>query len=248
MTEVLKAHDVAVSFGGIQAVRGVTLSLEKGSLIGLIGPNGAGKTTFLRILTGIVRPNRGSIHLGGVDVTRSPVDKRARSGLAITHQIVRPFRHLSVLENVAIAAGHKLTISPLIAILNCDRRKQEAKSLSLLKLVGLEAVASLPAGNLPLGQLKRLEVARALALDPTILLLDEPLAGLNQSEATALSDIIASLNRDGLTIMLVEHRLAEVMRICQRLAVLDQGTLLAEGSPQEVMTRSDVRAAYMGGP
>jgi branched-chain amino acid transport system ATP-binding protein len=247
MTEILEAKGVSISFGGIKAVQAVELAVKKGELLGLIGPNGAGKTTFLRLLTGVVQPMAGTIILNGKDVTRAQVDRRARAGLAMTHQIVRPFRSMTTVENVMLAAGHGMTRSPVSSLLHRDRAASSQRAMHLLGCVGLADVAHKAAGLLPLGQLKRLEVARALALDPDILLLDEPLAGLNQSEATTLGDLIIDLNRDGLTIVLVEHRLAEVMRIVGRLAVLDQGRLMAVGEPADVMARPDVRSAYLGG-
>ena len=247
MTAILEARGVTISFGGIKAVQDVALTVSKGELLGLIGPNGAGKTTFLRLLTGILRPHKGQILLGDVDVTHRSVDRRARAGLAVTHQIVRPFRSMTAIENVMLAAGHSLTGSPLRAFLHVSRAAAEMRAMELLDRVGIADVARRLAGTLPLGQLKRLEVARALALDPRLLLLDEPLAGLNQNEASRLSDAITGLNRDGITIVLVEHRLVEVLRIVDRLAVLDKGQLLAVGAPAAVMQRADVRAAYLGG-
>jgi branched-chain amino acid transport system ATP-binding protein len=247
MTSILEARGVTISFGGVKAVQDVALTVSKGELLGLIGPNGAGKTTFLRLLTGILRPHKGQILLGDVDVTHRSVDRRARAGLAVTHQIVRPFRSMTAVENVMLAAGHRLTGSPLRAFLHVSRASAEMRAMELLERVGIADVAKRLAGALPLGQLKRLEVARALALDPQLLLLDEPLAGLNQSEASRLSDAITELNRDGITIVLVEHRLVEVLRIVDRLAVLDKGRLLAVGAPAAMMRRADVRAAYLGG-
>ncbi|MDE5445752.1 ATP-binding cassette domain-containing protein [Bradyrhizobium sp. CSA207] len=247
MTAILEARGVTISFGGIKAVQDVALTVSKGELLGLIGPNGAGKTTFLRLLTGILRPHEGQILLGDVDVTHRSVDRRARAGLAVTHQIVRPFRAMTAVENVMLAAGHGFTRSPLRAFLHVSRVAAERRAMQLLERVGIADVARRLAGTLPLGQLKRLEVARALALDPQLLLLDEPLAGLNQNEASRLSDVITELNRDGITIVLVEHRLVEVLRIVDRLAMLDKGRLLAVGAPTAVMQRADVRAAYLGG-
>lgn len=247
MSTVLQASSLSISFGGIHAVRNVSLGLSQGELLGLIGPNGAGKTTFLRLISGILRPDAGEVRLASRDITGLSLDRRARAGLVVTHQIVRPFRGMSALANVALAAGHDQTRRPLRALLGTDRSAAMVRARDLLQRVGLGAVAEREAGTLPLGQLKRLEVARALALDPKVLLLDEPLAGLNHAEAAALSDMIATLNRNGLTIILVEHRLSEVMRVCSRLAVLDQGALLAEGEPVKVMARPDVRAAYLGG-
>jgi branched-chain amino acid transport system ATP-binding protein len=246
MTPILQATGLSISFGGIRAVSDISLDVRKGELLGLIGANGAGKTTFLRLLTGILKPHSGKVMLDGVDITSRSVDRRARSGLAVTHQIVRPFRGMSVIDNVMLAGGHRLTGSPARAFLRYDRSSTRTAALGLLDRVGLADVAERIAGTLPLGQLKRLEVVRALGLEPKLLMLDEPLAGLNHAEAAQLTDVIAALNRDGMTIVLVEHRLAEVLRVADRLAVLDKGQMLAAGIPSEIMQRSDVQASYLG--
>jgi branched-chain amino acid transport system ATP-binding protein len=166
--------------------------------------------------------------------------------LGFTHQIVRPFYGLSTVENVMLAAGHHLTANPWRAITGRSRTAAHDKAQAILDRIGLGAQAAQSPRALPLGQRKRLEVARAIALDPKLLLLDEPLAGLSSAEATAMADLIRTLPGQGITVVLVEHNLGEVLRVADRLVVLDAGRVLAEGSPQQVMMRADVREAYTG--
>jgi len=246
MTPALEIHDVAIRFGGVQAVAGVSCSVARGELVGLIGPNGAGKTTLLRIVAGVLAPDAGRISIAGTDVTGLSTERRVRQGLAITHQIVRPFRSMTVLDNVALAAGHRLTANPLRALLQYRRAPQQQRARQVLASVGLAGSEQKVVTTLSLGQLKRLEVARALAVDPILMLLDEPLAGLNQSEAAAQIDAVAAINASGVTTVLVEHNLAEVIRVCRRLLVLDQGRIIADGTPDEVMADPAVREAYLG--
>ena len=243
---MLHTDSVSLSFGGVQAVREVSLSVQAGELLGLIGPNGAGKTTFLRLLTGILAPDCGAIRFQDRDITRAPIHRRARLGMAMTHQIVRPFREMSLIENVMIAAVPEITANPWRALVHVRRDRARARARGLLERLGIADAADRPAHTLPLGYLKRMQVARALAFEPRLLLLDEPLAGLNYTEATRLADLIVQLNREGRTVVLVEHNIAEVVRIASRLAVLHNGALLAEGLPAAVMARADVRAAYLG--
>jgi branched-chain amino acid transport system ATP-binding protein len=179
-------------------------------------------------------------------VTRRSTATRVRRGLALTHQVVRPFRTMSVLDNIVLAAGHRRTVDPLRALLQTDRQPERERAESILRQVGLAGVESKLAGSLPLGQLKRLEIARALALDPTIVLLDEPLAGLNNAEAAEQIDMIGAVNASGVTILLVEHNLEEVIRACRRLIVLANGRVIGDGLPRDVMRQDDVRAAYLG--
>jgi branched-chain amino acid transport system ATP-binding protein len=237
---------VTVRFDGVTAVDGVSFQVWPGELLGLIGPNGAGKTTMLRAITGTVRPTAGTVRLEGRDVTGLPVHQRARLGLGLSHQIVRPFRTMTPLENVMLAAGGPRTRNPLAAMLQRSRASERERGRELLDLVGIAEHGDSAVASLPLGVLKRLEVARALALQPRLLLLDEPLAGLNHIEAGRLADTVAALNRDGLTVVLIEHNLSEVMRVASRLLVLDNGKPIAEGAPVEVMAEPTVRAAYMG--
>lgn len=246
MNPVLKVERVTVRFGGVTALTGVDFALQQGELLGLIGPNGAGKTTLLRAVIGVVRPNEGRVILQGRDVSRLGVDARVRAGVALTHQIVRPFRSLTVLDNVILAAGHARTGNVFRALLTHNRDKEAARARELLTLTGIESYAAVYPSALPLGVLKRLEVARALATDPKILLLDEPLAGLNNVEAARLADTFQKLNALGTTMVLIEHNLGQLARICPRVVVLDNGRKIGEGATREMLSDPAVVAAYVG--
>jgi branched-chain amino acid transport system ATP-binding protein len=246
MTETLKVENITIRFGGVRALTDVSFSVRTGELVGLIGPNGAGKTTLLKIIAGVLRPDSGGVLLDGAAVTRLPTAARVKRGLAITHQIVRPFRSMSVLENTALAAGHRVTSNPLGALFHVSRRNENAKAREILASVGLAGTDEKAVNALPLGNLKRLEVARALAVNPRLLILDEPLAGLNHREAATQADTIAKLNKEGVTIILIEHNLGEVLRVCRRLLVLDGGRIIADGEPNAVMADRTVREAYIG--
>ncbi len=246
MTPVLQAQGVSVRFGGVQALDRVDLALAPGELLGLIGPNGAGKTTLLRVITGVVRPQAGRVRLDGGDLGGLPIARRVQRGLGLSQQLVRPLASMTLEENVVLAAGHRRTRRPFAALLQHDRGPERDRARQLLDRVGIGAAAEARPAAQPLGVLKRLEMARALALDPKVLLLDEPLAGLNHLEAARLADLIRDLNREGLSIVLIEHNLAEVLRISDRLFVLDNGRAIAEGPPAEVIADARVRAAYLG--
>lgn len=247
MSAALKLDDVAIRFGGVQAVGGVSFSIEEGDFVGLIGPNGAGKTTLIKIIAGVLRPDKGSVQLSGVDVTADGTAARVRRGLALTHQIVRPFREMTVLDNVTLGAGYRRTSSPFRALMHLDRRSEYERAADIIAQVGLAGTERKLAGSLPLGQMKRLEVARALAVEPRVILLDEPLAGLNHAEASKQVEAIAAVHARGITVVLVEHNLEEVMRICRRLIVLNNGLVIGDGEPREVMADPDVHEAYVGG-
>lgn len=247
MIAALQLTDIAVRFGGVQAVDGVSLVIEAGQFVGLIGPNGAGKTTLIRIVAGALRADRGRVLLGGTDITDMRTASRIRKGMALTHQMVRPFREMTALDNVALAAGYLRTSSPLRAILHVRQNCERERAADIMVQVGLGGVGSKLAGSLPLGQMKRLEVARALAVDPKIILFDEPLAGLNQAEAAKQMETIAAVHAQGITVVLVEHNLEEVMRSCRRLIVLNEGRVIADGVPQDVMADRAVQQAYVGG-
>jgi branched-chain amino acid transport system ATP-binding protein len=246
MMAALRLEDIAVHFGGVHAVDGVTASIAPGEFVGLIGPNGAGKTTLIRIVSGSVKPDRGRVVLAGNDVTRNSTASRVRKGLALTHQMVRPFREMTVLDNVVLATGYRRTANPLRAVFNVGRKPERERAAEILVRVGLAGTEGKLSGSLPLGQMKRLEVARALAVDPQIILFDEPLAGLNQTEAARQIETIAEVNAQGITVVLVEHNLEEVMRSCRRLIVLNDGRIIGDGSPHEVMANVIVREAYVG--
>ena len=243
---LLETHGVSVRFGGVQALDQVSLEVAEGEFLGLIGPNGAGKTTLLKVTTGVLHPEDGRVVLAGEDITGLPTFSRVRRGLGLTHQIVRPFRSMTVHDNVILAAGLRRTEHPLTALFQIGRSEERRRAMEILARVGLSETTGQMTGELPLGQLKRLELARALALGPKILLLDEPLAGLNEREARRLADTIVELNGAGLTVVLIEHNLGEVLRVCQRLVVLDNGRVLASGTPQTVMANAAVREAYLG--
>jgi branched-chain amino acid transport system ATP-binding protein len=242
----IEVNDVSVAFGGVQALNHLSINVRRSELLGVIGPNGAGKTTLFNVLVGIVRPVTGKVLFGGRDMTRLGVHARVQAGISLGHQIVRPFRNMTPIENVALAAGKSITRHCLSSLLRVDRRPERARAMEMLELVGMADMANKDVSGLPLGYLKRLEVARALALDPKVLLLDEPLAGLNQREADRLASTIQRINATGLTVVLIEHNLQEVVRIAKRVLVIEAGALLAEGSPTEVMAQPAVRHAYMG--
>jgi branched-chain amino acid transport system ATP-binding protein len=246
MTMLARIDDLHISFGGVAAASGVSFTVEQGEFLAVIGPNGAGKTTALRMVAGILRPDSGHVFLGERDVTALPAHARVRLGLGFTHQIVRPFYSFTTIENVMLAAGHRQTGSPWRALTSRSRAAARERAAEILARVGLAEQAEKSPRALPLGQRKRLEVARAIALDPKLLLLDEPLAGLSSAEAATMADLIRTLPGEGITVLLVEHNLGEVLRVADRLVVLDAGKVLAEGVPAEVMQRADVRQAYTG--
>jgi branched-chain amino acid transport system ATP-binding protein len=247
MQPLLSATNVTVRFGGLVAIDNVSFDVHPGELLGLIGPNGAGKTTMMRAIVGIVRPAKGSVTLAGRRLDALSVDARIRAGLALSQQLVKPFREIDVQDNVAFAAGARKTRTPTRALFHVNRQGERAVAHEELGRLGIAKFANQSTRTQPLGVLKRLEMARALALKPKLLLLDEPLAGLNTNEANALAQTIAEINRQGMTIILIEHNLGEVMRICQRLVVLDNGRKIADGPPRETMNNSAVRTAYLGG-
>ena len=247
MTPVLNVENITVHFGGVVAVNGASVAVDPGALVGFIGPNGAGKTTLMRVITGIVKPRSGRVMLDGEDLAGLNVDGRIRKGLALAQQIVQPLRNFSLLDNVALACGAAKTANAAMAVFKSNRQPERARAAELLDMVGLGSAADAMPSTVPLGYLKRLEVARAMALDPKLLLLDEPLAGLSQPEAIALADLIRTLNDKGQAILLIEHNLREVMRICDQIYVQDNGEPLAFGPTQEVMKDSAVRTAYLGG-
>ena len=235
----LEARDVCVRFGGNTALDHVDLSVAGGCVTGLIGPNGAGKTTLFNVITGLQAPSRGSVHLGGADVTTLPPYKRARLGLARTFQRLELFGLLTVRENIAVAADIRR---------RWDRSAEvpAAVAARILAEVGLEKVADVRADVLPTGQARLVELGRALATQPRVLLLDEPASGQNESETTAFAVILRSLAASGVAVVLVEHDMSLVMDVCETIHVLDFGRVLATGTPDEVRCDAGVLSAYLG--
>jgi branched-chain amino acid transport system ATP-binding protein len=243
---VLRVENVTVRFGGITALSDVGFAVTQGEFVGLIGPNGAGKTTLFRSIMGSVKPTQGRIILNEADITTMKSAQRSRLGLAISHQIVRPFRNMTLLDNVALAVGRNITRSPLISMLHLSRSAQRKLATEYLDRVSIAHLKDMLPGSQPLGVLKRLEVARALALDPSLLLLDEPLAGLGHGEAGPIAALLVDLNASGVTILLIEHNMVEARRVCSRFVVLDNGAKIADGPTAAVLADSKVIAAYLG--
>jgi branched-chain amino acid transport system ATP-binding protein len=248
---LLKVRDLTKRFDGLQANSEINLEIPEGSLFGVIGPNGAGKTTFFNMVSGFLRPTAGTIEFAGTDITNMRQDKIAAMGLVRTFQLVQLFKAMSVAENVEVGF-HLATKGGVAAALSRPAwfRRQEAdvhaKARELLDFVGLADQAEQDAELLPYGQQRLLEVARALAARPRLLLLDEPAAGLNSHETDALAKIIQQLNGQGITVLLIEHDVALVTRIAQRIAVLDFGCKITEGTPDEIKRHPEVIAAYLG--
>jgi branched-chain amino acid transport system ATP-binding protein len=233
---MLKLEGVTKRFGGLTAVRQVTLSVGSGDLVGVIGPNGAGKTTLFNVIAGYHPPDVGRVLFGERDITGQPPHVICQGGLTRTFQIVKPFGNLSVLDNVMIGSLTKVT-SVRAARVDAER---------VVETCGLAAYATTRAKALPVGLRKRLEVARALATRPRLLLLDEVMAGLNPTELAAMVDLIRGLHAQGLTLLLIEHIMAAMMRLAQRIAVLHHGELIAEGPPAQIASDRRVIDAYLG--
>jgi branched-chain amino acid transport system ATP-binding protein len=233
----LRALGVSRSFEGVQALTGVELELADNEVVGLIGPNGAGKTTLVNLLTGFDLPSAGRIELGGADVTRWPPYRRGRAGLARTFQHGRLFASLSVRENVEVAALGG----------GASPREARRRAAELLPLLGLLERAEEPARVLPHGEERRLGVARALALEPRFVLMDEPAAGLHEAEIPAFAAVVRSVrDAHGCGVLLIDHNVALIMEVCDRIHVLDRGRTLAEGSPAEIRANFAVATAYLG--
>jgi branched-chain amino acid transport system ATP-binding protein len=248
---ILQTDRLSVAFGGVRAIDGVNLAIESGQVYSVIGPNGSGKTTLFNLVSGIYTPDDGSIRLAGEMVTGLTPDQLARRGLSRTFQNLQIFSRMSVLENVMVGRHRHERTGIFADLLHWPSvaRQNKATSkaaLAALARVGLADSAGRPAGSLAYGALKRLEIARAVASDPTLLLLDEPAAGCNPVETEEIDGLIRSIVRDGITVVLVEHDMRLVMNISDRVHVLANGRTLAEGTPEQVRSDAAVVEAYLG--
>lgn len=249
---LLEVKNLGISFGGLRAVDDVNLTIQQGQLYGLIGPNGAGKTTIFNLLTGVYRPTDGTITLDGVRlVGKKPADIN-RAGVARTFQNIRLFKKMTVLDNVKVALHHHVKYSLATSLLRLPKyfhaeKEMNQMALDILKVFDLDMQADYLAANLPYGKQRKLEIARALATRPKLLLLDEPAAGMNPNETAELMDTIR-LVRDkyNITILLIEHDMKLVTGICEQILVLNFGTELAHGTPAEVLNNPEVITAYLG--
>jgi ABC-type branched-subunit amino acid transport system ATPase component len=248
---IFRAEGLCKSFGGVRAVHHISLAVAPGTVFAIIGPNGAGKSTLLNLVSGIYRPDAGSVTFDDADVTGLPAHARARRGLARTFQKIRLFKQLSVIDNVAAGfhARHRIPAWQYVwhgGAFRADRALCRAEAATLLAFVGLERRAHALAGALAYGEQRMLEIARALATDPRLLLIDEPAAGLNAAEVEALLDRIRVLRDRGVAVVVVEHNMELVMNVADRVLVMDYGECLFEGTPGEVQVHPEVVAAYLG--
>lgn len=249
---ILEAKNVIMQFGGLKAVDNFSLSLNKGELVGLIGPNGAGKTTVFNVLTGVYKATSGDVSIDGTDIKALKPFQISHLGMSRTFQNIRLFRELSVLDNVLIAARQHMKSTLLDATLLSRRHfseesKLRKQAIELLKIFSLDEKSDAEAGGLPYGQQRKLEIVRALATNPKVLLLDEPAAGMNHRETESLMETIAKIRKDfSLTILLIEHDMKLVMGICERITVLDHGTTIAHGNPEQIRRDPKVISAYLG--
>ncbi len=249
---LLEVKNLGISFGGLRAVDSFEISIEKGQLYGLIGPNGAGKTTVFNLLTGVYKPSDGKIELDGKNITGAKTIEINQAGIARTFQNIRLFKELSVLDNVKAGLHNQYTYSAATGIFRLPKffkveKEMKERAMELLKVFDLEKEADILAANLPYGKQRKLEIARALATSPKLLLLDEPAAGMNPNETKELMDTIRFV-RDNfeMTILLIEHDMKLVSGICEELTVLNFGQVLAQGKTQDVLNNPQVIKAYLG--
>jgi branched-chain amino acid transport system ATP-binding protein len=248
---ILEINGLTKVFQGLTAVSDVSFGVEKGTIKALIGPNGAGKTTLFNMVSGLLTPTSGTIQFKGEEINPYPPHERAKLGLSRTFQIIRPFAEMSVLENVMVGC-HLRTRTGLIAaalrlpLCRLDERKAREKAMQELEFLGLGNKAYQLAGSLPMGEQRLMEIARALATDPLLVLIDEPAAGLNEKETDHLAEDLLKIKERGITILLVEHDMRIVMKVSDEIAVINYGMMIAQGTPSEIRSNPEVIVAYLG--
>jgi branched-chain amino acid transport system ATP-binding protein len=248
---LLTAEDIRKNFGGVVAVDGVSLTIEKGEILGMIGPNGSGKTTFINILSGLYPPATGKFIFIDEDITGLPAHQVTAKGISRTFQNMRVFSHISVLDNILIGRHCRLDISlwdVYAHILRTRRKETEAKdkAMQILEMANLADRHKVMAKNLSYGEQRVLEICRAIASNPILLLLDEPCAGMNTVEMNLLTEFIKLLQQNGVTVFIIEHNMRFIMQIAERIVVLDNGHKFCEGTPSEIQTNKEVQAIYLG--
>lgn len=243
---LLDVRTLSKEFDGLRALDGVSFTSHQGEILGIIGPNGAGKTTLFNLISGVYPPSGGEIHFQGKSILRLKPHQISRLGIARTFQIVRPFQNLDVETNVLVAYGHRFYPSLWRSIAPFGQPQFLQEVQTLVQRAGLQPHMKQKAKNLPLGFKKRLEIARALALGPRLLLLDEPSAGLRFEESAQLMELIRHVRDQGIGVLLIEHNMQVVMELCKRIVVLDHGAKIAEGAPEEIRSNPLVIQAYLG--
>ena len=249
---MLKLEDVTIKFGGLTAVNNVSLEIPKGSIFGLIGPNGAGKTTLFNLISGVYKPTSGKIYFQGKEIEGTTPYKVNELGIARTYQNINLFKKMTTLENVMVGCHTKSKAGIFDAVFKTKKQRNEEKaiiekSMKILEFMGLKDKAYYKASNLSYGEQRRLEISRAMASEPDLILLDEPAAGMNANEKLELNDTIQKMNKLGITVLLVEHDMKVVMNICDTVCVLNYGKRLCVGEPDYVQNNEEVIEAYLGG-